>query len=270
LSQVDNLYSELSKSRAQFNTLLAAYWKQGLRPTIVNLGTFTDGTRYAVTDQYRDTKFYLVTDPLGLTQTFGFDQTLSTFTTGSHTTTTRHIVAEVVPGATALQIGGSVKILDSTGAFFLAIDSSGRITATANAGTGTFTVGGSTGVLQQDAIGGGLVVAPEPIIDGQGRLTSSFAAHITTNATTNVVASTAYLASLVITTDATGTGSTITIQDKSATPKKLVNGLGTTALTTTPNVLSFADQAVLMTGGIDIVTAGAVAATVDVWATYLT
>lgn len=59
----DNLYSEISKTRDQFNTLLAGYWKKGLRPVVVNLGTFSDGTRYAVFDQYRDTQFYLVTTP---------------------------------------------------------------------------------------------------------------------------------------------------------------------------------------------------------------
>ena len=200
----------------------------------------------------------------------GFDQTLPTFTTGSHTTSTRHIVAEIVPGATPITVnpnGGQVKILDSAGTNLLSVDAAGSIPVRPQ--TNPWPVGGSVQLLQQDAISGGLIVSLEPIIDGQGRLASSFAAHITTNATTNVVGSTAYLASLVITTDATGTGSTITIQDKSVTPKKLVNGLGTTALTTTPNVLTFADQAVLMTGGIDIVTAGAVAATVDVWVTYL-
>jgi hypothetical protein len=70
MSQTDNLYSEISKTRAQFNTLLAGYWKQGLRPVITNLGTFSDGTRVAVIDQYRDTVFYLITDNVsGLVKT---------------------------------------------------------------------------------------------------------------------------------------------------------------------------------------------------------
>ena len=199
----------------------------------------------------------------------GFDQTLPTFTTGGHTTSTRHIVAEVVGGGQSLPVSmaAGVKILDSGGVSLLSVDSSGRVTV--NAGIGTFTVGGVNGVGFPVDATNQLIVDIEPVLDGAPRLGNTFAAHITTNGTTNVVASTAYLASLVITTDAAGTGSTITVQDKSGTPKKLVNGLGTTALTTTPNVLTFADQAVLMTGGIDIVTAGAVAATVDVWVTYL-
>src|SRR5258708_19666130 len=62
MSQTDNLYSEISKTKAQWQTLIAGYFKSGLRPVIVNLGSFSDGTRYAVTDQYRDVKFYLVSD----------------------------------------------------------------------------------------------------------------------------------------------------------------------------------------------------------------
>lgn len=60
----ENTYTEISKTRSQFQTLLAGYFKSGLRPQIVNLGSFSDGTRYQVVDQYRKSEFYLVTDLL--------------------------------------------------------------------------------------------------------------------------------------------------------------------------------------------------------------
>ncbi len=104
-------------------------------------------------------------------------------------------------------------------------------------------------------------------ISGANRPFNPTASHITTNATTTLTAADAWVSSVVITVDVAGTTSTITIQDKSATPKKLVNALVTTALSTTPTVLALADP-VLMSAGIDIVTAGAVAATEDVWVSY--
>lgn len=106
-----------------------------------------------------------------------------------------------------------------------------------------------------------------PAIDATVRNRNSFAAHLTTNTTTHVTAATAYISSIVITTDAAGTTSTITIQDVSATPKKLVNAAVTTAISTTPTVLALAEP-VLMTSGIDVITAGVAAATVDIWVTY--
>lgn len=119
------------------------------------------------------------------------------------------------------------------------------------------TLTGTLNVAQQG------VITTVPI----GAALNATAFHITTNATTNVTAALAYVSSIVITTDAAGTTSTVTIQDKSATPKKLVNAAVTTAISTTPTVLALTAP-VLMTGGIDIITAGVAAATIDVWVSY--
>lgn len=96
---------------------------------------------------------------------------------------------------------------------------------------------------------------------------NTFSLHSTSNATTTPTASTAYISSIAISNEVGGTTSTITIQDKQGTPLKLVNGLATTALTTAPTIINF-QTPVKMVGGIDIITAGAVAATVDVWINY--
>lgn len=118
--------------------------------------------------------------------------------------------------------------------------------------------GSSTGV-QASALVGGLM----PI----GTKLNTTANHLTTNATTTLTASTAYISSIAISNEVGGTTSSLTVQDKSGTPLKLVNGLATTALTTAPTIITF-NTPVLMTSGIDIITAGAVAATVDVWINY--
>lgn len=94
-----------------------------------------------------------------------------------------------------------------------------------------------------------------------------YSVRITTNTTTTPVASTAYISSIVVSSEAAGTTSTLTIQDKQGTPLKLINGLTTVAITTTPTVLNF-QTPVQMTSGIDIITAGVAAATVDVWINY--
>lgn len=60
---------------------------------------------------------------------------------------------------------------------------------------------------------------------------------------------------------------TMIIQDKQGTPLKLINGFSTTTLTTTPTVVNF-QTPVKMVSGIDVITAGAVAATIDVWVNY--
>lgn len=96
---------------------------------------------------------------------------------------------------------------------------------------------------------------------------NTFSIHSTTNATTTPTSSTAYISMISISAEVAGTTSTVTIQDKQGTPLKLVNGFSTTALTTTPTVVNF-QTPVKMTSGIDIITAGAVAATIDVWINY--
>lgn len=100
-----------------------------------------------------------------------------------------------------------------------------------------------------------------------GTALNTYSVHLTSNTTTTPTASTAYVSSVVITSEIAGTTSTVTIQDKSGTPLKLINGFSTTALTTTPTAINF-QTPIKMTSGIDIITAGAVAATVDIWINY--
>lgn len=95
----------------------------------------------------------------------------------------------------------------------------------------------------------------------------TYSIHLTSNTTTTPTSSTAYISAIAISNEVIGTTSTVTIQDKSGTPLKLVNGFSTTTLTTTPTVINF-QTPVKMTSGIDIITAGAVAATIDVWINY--
>lgn len=98
-------------------------------------------------------------------------------------------------------------------------------------------------------------------------LLTPYSVRLAANATTTPTAATAYISCIIISAEVGGTTSTVTIQDKQGTPLKLVNGLTTVAATTGPTIYNF-QRPVKMTGGIDIVTAGAVAATIDVWIDY--
>jgi hypothetical protein len=100
-----------------------------------------------------------------------------------------------------------------------------------------------------------------------GTALNTFSVHLTTNTTTTPTAATAYISTLSISAEVGGTTSSVTIQDKQGTPLKLINGLATTAATTTPTTVNF-QTPVQMVGGIDIITAGAVAGTVDVFLNY--
>jgi len=105
------------------------------------------------------------------------------------------------------------------------------------------------------------------VLAPSGTVLNTYSVHLTTNTTTTPTSSTAYISSISISSEVAGTTSTVTIQDKQGTPLKLVNGFSTTSLTTTPTVVNF-QTPIKMVSGIDIVTAGAVAATVDVWINY--
>lgn len=141
----------------------------------------------------------------------------------------------------------------------------GVLSSIANASTQTWTEGDQ--VLnsvdlsgnQRTIILGGLMPT--------GTSLNTYSLHSTSNATTTPTASLSYISSIAISAEVTGTTSTVTIQDKSGTPLKLVNGFSTTTLTTTPTTVNF-QTPVKMVGGIDIITAGAVAATIDVWINY--
>lgn len=100
-----------------------------------------------------------------------------------------------------------------------------------------------------------------------GTALNQYEAIISSNTTTTVTASTAYITDIVLNTTTGGTTSTITIQDGQGTPQILVNGISTTAVLTSPTILTFS-KPIKMTTGIKIVTAGAVAATVAVWINY--
>lgn len=100
-----------------------------------------------------------------------------------------------------------------------------------------------------------------------GTILNTYSTHLISNTTTTPTSSTAYISTVTISSEVAGTTSTVTIQDKQGTPLKLVNGFSTTTLTTTPTVVNF-QTPVKMTSGIDIITAGAVAATIDIWINY--
>lgn len=100
-----------------------------------------------------------------------------------------------------------------------------------------------------------------------GTILTTYSIRITTNTTTTPISSTAYISCVVISAEVAGTSSSITIQDKSGTPLKLINGLATVSVGTTPTTVNF-QTPIKMFGGIDIITAGVAAATVDVWINY--
>jgi hypothetical protein len=95
------------------------------------------------------------------------------------------------------------------------------------------------------------------------KATTAYSAHITTSATTTVVASTAYVYTVTVAVSNAGTAWTITIRSKEGTPKILYSATAAVG-TTTP---ISAEVPIGLTSGIDIVTAGT-AGVADVWVTY--
>jgi hypothetical protein len=65
-----------------------------------------------------------------------------------------------------------------------------------------------------------------------------------------------------------GTSWTFQIKDKSGTPLLLTPAITLTVPTAAPVTVLSLNEPILMTGGIDIVTAGTTAGVVDVWVTY--
>lgn len=131
----------------------------------------------------------------------------------------------------------------------------------ANSDTGTFSLIALTKRIAQRLTSLMGLIAPA------STALNTYSVRITSNDTTTPVASTVYVSSIAITVATGGTTSTIIIQDKSGTPLRLVNSLPTATANTTPTVLNF-ETPIKMTGGIDIVTAGATPATVSVWINY--
>ena len=110
---------------------------------------------------------------------------------------------------------------------------------------------------------------PIPVVtipSGIGGAAAKYSAsHITTNTTTTVTSSTAYVTSIAVSVSAVGTTEVLKIQDKSGTPKVIYQqGSPLVAGTVTP----INGGPLIMTGGIDIVTSGGGPATLDVWITY--
>lgn len=137
-------------------------------------------------------------------------------------------------------------------------------------GNGTTNTGTQRVTLSSDSTGQVALVSGTTVNSGQnpaGTSLNTYSIHLTANGTTTPTSSTAYISSITISNEVGGTTSTITIQDKQGTPLKLINGIATTALTTAPTVVNF-QTPVKMVSGIDIITAGAVVATVDVWINY--
>jgi hypothetical protein len=97
---------------------------------------------------------------------------------------------------------------------------------------------------------------------------NTYSVHLTSNTTTTPTAATAYISSIVISVGNTGTTSTVTIQDKQGTPLKLVASLSTASALSNGNDIYTFNTPVKMVSGIDIVTAGAAAATIDIWINY--
>lgn len=99
-----------------------------------------------------------------------------------------------------------------------------------------------------------------------GTALNTYSAQISTNTTTTPTASTAYISSIVVAVTTAGTTSTVTIRDK-GTPLTLVSALSTATLSAGDTTFNF-QTPMKMTSGIDIVTAGAAAATLSVFINY--
>ncbi len=92
--------------------------------------------------------------------------------------------------------------------------------------------------------------------------------HITAKTTTTPTSATAYVSSIAIACSGAGTAWTMVIRDKSGTPLILIPSFTLTIPTTgLPIILNFTEP-IIMASGIDIITAGTTAGTVDVFITY--
>ncbi len=182
------------------------------------------------------------------------------------------------PTAAALADGASNPTVPATGSFLMGYNGSawekvrvdigdGLAAATGLLVANPMLYNGSTYDRQRGDSTAGAHVQVKGGLMPAGTALNTYAVRITSNTTTTPTSSTAYISSIIITTEVAGTTSTVTIRDKQGTPQVLVNGLTTTAASLSPTVINF-QTPVKMTSGIDIVTAGAVAGTVDIWVNY--
>jgi hypothetical protein len=107
-----------------------------------------------------------------------------------------------------------------------------------------------------------------PVISpGASRSPRFYAGRISALGTTTVFASTCYVSSIVATVASIASGTTLTIQNREATPKGMY--LAGTATQSFLPPLALTDAApIIATNGIDIVMAGSTPAVVDVFITY--
>lgn len=96
---------------------------------------------------------------------------------------------------------------------------------------------------------------------------NTYSAQVSTNTTTTPTAVTSFISSIAISVTSAGTTSTLTIKDKQGTPLTLVNLLPTATLSAGDTIFNF-QTPVKMVSGIDIITAGAAAATVSIFMNY--
>lgn len=106
---------------------------------------------------------------------------------------------------------------------------------------------------------------PHPVV---GTALNNYSTRITTNTTTTPTSSTAYISSIVIVVETAGTTSTVDIRDKSGTPIYIVRSLATGAILGNGDLVYNFQTPIKATGGMDIITAGAAAATLGVFINY--
>lgn len=114
---------------------------------------------------------------------------------------------------------------------------------------------------------GQLVTNDNAQLNPMNTFLKTYSAQISTNTTTTPTSATAYISSIVVSVTTAGTTSTLTIKDKQGTPLTIVNLLPTAALSAGDTVFNF-QTPIKMTSGIDIVTAGAAAATQSIFINY--
>lgn len=135
---------------------------------------------------------------------------------------------------------------------------------TANQSINTAQVNGGTTVTSVTGIQD---VMPRKRTGSTGLSPNYSANRITSKTTTTPTAATAYISAITIACSAAGTAWTLVIQNKEGTPKILIPSITLTVPTTGPIIFQFAEP-ILMTSGIDVVTGGTTAGTVDVFVTY--
>lgn len=159
----------------------------------------------------------------------------------------------------------AVPITDNSGS--ITVDNAGTfaVQLAANQSVNTAQVNGNTTVA---SVTGVQDVMPRKRTGATGLSPNYSSSHITAKTTTTPTSATAYVSAIVIACSGAGTAWTMIIRDKQGTPAILVPSFTLTVPSTgSPIILQFAEP-IIMTSGIDIVTGGTTAGTVDVFITY--